>query len=491
MAPVDTDADDRSPWTRDDWVGSEPPRFDALTRPAGSAAGAAPDDGTTSTAPDVDAGPPTDASHAGGSADGDGPASARPGPARPGRSRLLAVVVALAVVALAIVSVVRSDDDPEPADAAPATAPSVPSGDESLPPLTTTVDAVEEELAARAAAEERAAVLAEDRAGAAGGVTPVAAVPGEVPAWTEWSIEPAGPLASLGAPTEVVVLTRGGVLHVVELPSGSVRSLVMPEPNRDWKLAVSDTAVVVYDQRDLVVIRDERPVQRFEVAETLLFLQPWPSTSSFVATMTPSLALDAERVVVDADTEFARPVTAAIDGALRFGAGSFLASGELLVGRAGGVYAIALDGSARRLDDGALLAVGRNHYAVETCDESLQCADVVVDVRSGDRTPVELSGVAEVGFADPSTHLSPDGRSVLLTDATRGTGFRQILDAETGERIDLDRLRGLYSPDTWAADSSGVFTLLDGSVRFQTRRTVDVVGLDGLGVVEELAVRPA
>ncbi|HSL74095.1 MAG TPA: hypothetical protein VK853_06495 [Ilumatobacteraceae bacterium] len=490
---MDPDADDISPWMRDDWTGTETPRLDVLSSPARSAESsghrATPSGDPEDALPGPEVQPLGDrtASEAG---DRHPPVSSR---RRGQRIAGVAVVATVLAVVLAVVGavLVRGDDPAEPADAAPVV-------DESRPPVDTVaaavpgtvLDAVSAELAARSAAEERAAAGAVARSGAAGGLTPAVAVAGEVPAWTEWTIELGAPISRIDSATEVVMLTSGGVLHLLELPTGDVRSIVVPEPNRDWKLAVSDAAVVVYDQRDVVVIRDDRPVQRLQTPESLLFVQPWPSTSSFIATMTASPALDADRIVLDVDTGATRPLSAEIADALRFGAASFLASGELVVDRAGGIYAIGIDGQARRLDAGGLLAVGRHHYGIETCDEALQCADVVVDVRTGERTPAQLAGLAPGGFVDPSSHMSPDGRSVVFTDATRGTGFRQILDAASGQRVDIGRLRGIFTPDTWAADSSGVFTLDDGTVRFQTRGAVELARLDAVRGVDALAVRP-
>lgn len=510
MSAVDPDVDDTSPWLRDDWTGTEAPRLDVLSTLAPSveptAKPANPANRTANpahrtadpahrTATQV---PPSEIGGLQNADVVDGPVT----PRRRG-GRIAAVVVVAGVLAIVAVVLLRGDDPGDPADDAAV-------ADVSNPPVDTvaaavpgtTLDSVAAELAARSAAEERVAAGAVARSGAAGGLTPAVAVAGEAPAWTEWTVEPAESLARIDPATEVVTLTNAGVLHRLVLPSGEVRSIVVPEPNRDWKLAVGGAAVVVYDQRDIVVFRDDRPVQRIETQESVLFVQPWPSTSSYIVTMTASPALDAERMVLDADTGATRPLAGEVADALRFGAASFLASGELLVERAGGIYAIGPDQQARQLDVGGLLAVGRHHYGVETCDDALQCADFVVDVRSGERTPAELTGLAPAGFVDPSSHISPDGRSVVFTDATRSTGFRQILDTGNGDRFDIGRLRGLYSPDTWATDSSGVFLVLDGSLWFQTRRsipvaegdlfgTVEVIELDEFGAVDDLGVRPA
>jgi hypothetical protein len=315
------------------------------------------------------------------------------------------------------------------------------------------------------------------------------AQPGALPAWTEWSIDVPEALAAI-ADTEVVIVTTAGVLHRLELPSGRVRSLIVPEPESfDWKLAVGDESIVLYDNREIVVIRDDRPVQRLDAFDTLLNLQAWPSTSSFVATTNPSPAVPAQRFLLDVDTEVTTPLSPETELAMPFGAGSFLANGDLVSDRPGGTYAIGPDQLARRVDDGRLRAVGRNHYAVERCDDSLQCSGFMIDARTGAASPADLTGIDRIGIVDPSAHVSPDGRWIVFTDPTRATGIRQILDVNTGSRVDIGRLDAIYSPDPWASDSSGVFTEVEGILRFQNVVRVEPTDLDVFGPLAELVVR--
>ena len=491
------DPDDVSPWARDDWTGTESPRLDALTEPgrpvaprrddrtAGGDAGSSeapiepvvePRSDRRSDRPDA---PPAD--------------DAATGRRLPHRT-LIAAAVVVAVVGVMAFGVmafgVLRDDGGN--DAAPAAAPEVttPAGDQS----TTTLDPVAEELAARDAARTRAAEAeretADARIGAAGGITPELAVPGQAPAWTDWTIDVPETLAAITLDTEVVMVTTAGVVHRLELPSGRVRSLIVPEPNRfDWKLALGEREIVLYENRDIVVLRDDRPVQGLTTVESLLFLQHWPTTSSYIATSNPSPALEAERALLDVDTGADRPLEPEVVRALPFGAASFLTTGDLLVDRPGGTYAIGPDQQPRRIDDGRLRAVGRSHYAVETCDEALRCAQFVVDARGGERTPADLTAIDPIGLVDPSSHVSPDGRHIVLTDSTRATGLRQIVDVQTGARFDVGRLEAIYSADPWAADGSGIFTEVDGAVVFQRADNAATIRLDGFGAVADLLVR--
>jgi hypothetical protein len=321
------------------------------------------------------------------------------------------------------------------------------------------------------------------------GVAP--AVVGEVPAWTESTVAVPPPLDGLTAPTEVVTVTDNLVLQRTDLPSGRVRSLDLAEWGANLRIALSDDSIAVYDSRYVAIIRGDEAIRLFEVPEGVLFLEAWPGTNSFVVTSTGSPTGEAERFVMSADDGSMQPVTSDVTDALLFGAGNFLSNGDLLVNRPGGIYAIGPDQQARRIDEGALLAVGRNHYAVERCDESLQCTQFVVEAATGATTPAVLDDLNGLGVVDPSTRIAPDGRSIVGTDPTRDTGYRLIIDTVTGSRTDIGRLAALYYPDPWAADGSGLFTDAAGALRFQVRDTAEVVTIDGLGVIESLTVRPA
>ncbi len=496
---TDVDPADVSPWARDDWTGTESPRLDSLTSP-GRPAVERRDDATSRDGAGPAAGPSEPAVEriaVGDRVDADAtpPPAEIAGERRMPRRALIAAAVVTALAGAMAFSVLRDDGADGGLDAGtPGSTPVATISGADLRAPTTTLDPVTEELAAREAARTRAAEAereaAEARVGAAGGITPELAVPGEAPAWTEWSIEVPEALATITVDTEVVMVTTAGVVHRLELPSGRVRSLIVPEPNRfDWKLALGEREIVLYENRDIVVLRDDRPVQELAVPESLLFLQHWPTTSSYIATSTPSPALEAERVLFDVDTGADRPLTPEVARALPFGAAGILTTGDLLVDRPGGTYAIGPDQQPRRIDDGRLRAVGRNHYAVETCNEALRCAQFVIDARSGERVPANLAGIDPIGLVDPSAHLSPDGRRIVLTDSTRATGLRQILDVETGARFDVGRLEVIYSPDPWSADGSGIFTEAERTLRFQRADTAESTQLEDFGAVAEVLVR--
>lgn len=452
MSDVDAGDDDSSPWARDDWTSSDDaPQLDELTFPERETAAPTPESMR------------------------DGSARAHD---RPSRTQVvLAGAVGLGFIVFGVVAMLRAGDSSvDPADPAVTTVASLDTVPSSaiapveLPPPTTTVVTTTD-----------AQVV---------GIDAAPGVVGVVPDWTESSLTVPPPLDLLAAPTEVVTLTDNMVLHRIDLPSGRVRSLDLADWGADLKIALSDDSIAVYDSRYVAIIRDDEEIRLFEVSDGLLFVEAWPGTEWLVVTATGSPSAEAERFLMSVDDGSLQPVTPEVTDALLFGAGNFLSNGDLLVNRPGGVYAIGADQLPRRIEDGDLLAVGRNHYAVEVCDDSLRCAQFIVEAATGARTAAVLDDLNSLGIVDPSTRVAPDGRSIVGTDSTRDTGYRRIIDTATGSRTDVGRLAALYYPDPWAGDGSGVFVETGGSLRFQVRDTAEVVTIDGLGVIESMMVRP-
>ncbi len=462
--------DTRSPWERDDWL-PEP------TQAPNRADVAAP---TTVPPP---AGSPKP------------PASGSPNsPTRP--QVLIAAGFGVLLLVAGSVALVRNDGPPPDASAtisdpsspgdpgasappAPVTVPIAVGADGDVVPITAPLEPDVE--AESAAAAEQARVAAELSV----------AVADELPIWSESAIAVPPPLAAIEVPTELVALGDDGALHRVEFPSGRVRSISLGTAGVDGQVVVGDDAIVVYSSRLLTVVRDDAPIDQIEVADGVIFVQDWPGTGRFIVTTAASSGDSPEQQFV---LERDRTLVPVADGAFDdyvFWARSFLPSGEVVVNRPGGVYAIAPDQTVRRVSDGDLLATGSGHFAVEECDAELTCAQVVVDASTGERVLASLAALVGSGFVDPSTRLSPDGRSVVATDTGRGTGVRQIIDTETGSAIDIGRVDSIFYADTWAADSSGLFTDQAGLLRFHPREPGDVAVVDGLGRIASIGARAA
>ena len=329
---------------------------------------------------------------------------------------------------------------------------------------------------------------------AANGRSPVAGAPplvaGRVVDWAESQIEVAAPLASLAGSTELVVVSNDRLLHRVEFPSGRVRSVDLADRGADASFEVGPDAIVVYGGSGLTVVRDDRPVEEVAVPDGVVLVQSWPGTGSFIVTTAAlSDSVPAQAWVLDADSNLQRlgdgPFSTAILSSFR---NTFLPSGELLVGRPGGVYALRPDAAPRRVSTGDLVGGGTTHYAVVECDDTLRCEHSLVDAVDGSRRVAPLDPVGTSGW-DPSTRISPGGRYVVFRDYFRGTGVRQVLDTSAGTAFDIGPVSSIFDPDTWAADGSGLF-LVDGGVEFQVAATGSVASLDGFGDVASIPTRP-
>lgn len=444
----DVGDDDISPWARDDWTADSEPRLDS------------------SASPD----PPGDRRST--------PARGSHGPTR--MHVLLAGAVGLGFVVFGVVGLMRDDPgDPVTGTSEPASAP-LNGRAAGTDPVGTDVPITVPSTGATPTAPPGTVVV---------GAASNALVVGDVPVWSESSIVVPSPLDSISSTTEVLTITGTGVLQRTEFPTGTTRSLDVSGLGPDTKLAASDDTIVLSDGRVVTVIEDDVAVRQFTLPDTVLFAEAWPGTRSFVVTITSSVSAQAERLLLDIDDGSLQPLTADVADALVLGAGNFLASGELLVNQPGGVYALTPDGAARRIGDGDLLAVGRNHYAVNECDESLSCSQFVVDASTGQRVPAMLDGLSRY-IVEPSTRVSPDGSAIVTSDRSRDTGYRQIVDVVDGRRIDIGRLVDVFDPDTWAADGSGLFVDEAGVLRFHVNGTGAVADVDGLGRIGALFVRP-
>ena len=299
-------------------------------------------------------------------------------------------------------------------------------------------------------------------------------VVGEPPAWAESVVAVPERLATIGS-TEVLTLSQTGVLAVTEYPSGRTRSL--DAASRGSQLAYGDGTVVLFNSTSLLMIRDGEPVIDRDLLDGIIFVQPWAGTGSFIVT-TPATGLRAPQQdwVLSPDGDLELLDSRFVDES-QFWSRAFSPQGDAIVGGPGGVYAIAPDGETRRISTGDLLAAGDEHWAIEECDDSLRCAYSVVSWNTGEVADGMLESIDSFGFIDPATRISPDGRSIVYRADTDGTGRRRILDVASGTSIEAGRINQLVFPDSWAADSSGLF-IADRSLQFVDRATGTVTLLD-------------
>jgi hypothetical protein len=221
----------------------------------------------------------------------------------------------------------------------------------------------------------------------------------------------------------------------------------------------------------------------------VIFVQPWRGTGSFVVT-TPSTSPDAPEqdwlLRPDGSLE---PLDNPFVDETSFFSRVFSPAGDALFTAPGGVYAVGPDGNARRISTGTLLATGQRHWAIEECDETFRCAHSIIEWDTGTVTPGVLDRIERFGFIDPSTHISPDGRSIAFRADADGSGRREILDVATGDAIEAGRINQVVYPDSWAADSSGIF-FTDRLLQFVDRTQGTITQIDGLDRVRTVATGP-
>jgi len=140
-------------------------------------------------------------------------------------------------------------------------------------------------------------------------------------------------------------------------------------------------------------------------------------------------------------------------------------AGYLLLSGIGGIYDVR-PGSAHRITTGILLAGGPTRWLTVECDDSLSCADVVIDRASGARHTLDLSVTS---LAPESGTISPDGRTaaMLRHDGIDSSGIHLLdLDSGADRGVETTPSRGenqtgpqlVWSPDSrwlFATDAAG------------------------------------
>jgi hypothetical protein len=456
---ADEHPDDPSPWTRDDWVP------DSAVPDAAVFADARRPGGPRRRAVDPTEPPPEDFDDPDG---GD----------RSPRSSLGRKVVAGAVVGALLIgsagALLRDGDD---APAAPANtsfadlAPTATSASRDTIPATT----------------EGAVTVSPSRSGVAVEISDLIPplVAGEVPTWFERQIAVPENLGSM-TPTEVITLSQSGILSVTDFPGGRSRSVYLSEMGGSAQLAVGDRAIVAFDSTTLMQIRDGEPVVESTLSEGVIFVRSWTGTGNFVVT-TPSAGPGApERdLLLYADGSL-EPLDNPFVAETSFFSRVFSPTGDALFSAPGGVYAVGPDRSVRRISTGTLLATGTRHWAIEECDGALRCAYSIVEWETGTVNAGALEAIERLGVLDPSTHISPDGRSITFRADTDGTGRREILDVTTGSTISAGRINQLVYPDSWATDSTGLF-FTDRYLQFVEAATGVITQIDDFDAIRTVA----
>jgi len=487
---ADEDPEDVSPWTRDDWVpDSAVPDSSVFggdaRRPGGTARQPPP--------PGIFAEPPPE--------DFDDDASSH-GTSRSTLGRkIVAGVIVLALLIGSAGALLRSggEDPPEqpPVEPEPVTVPVdleaaiLDDPADSTPPSSSSSPAAAPASSSPSTLPGNVSVIAETPTATIG----VESVPPPLPLgldeplrWAERTIAVPERLSSI-ASTEVITLSQDGIVNVTEFPSGRTRSIDVSSIGGGLQLVVGDGAIAVFNSTTILQLRDSEVPVVSTVPDGVIFVEGWTGTDRFILTV-PATGPDAteRELVLDSDGTVT-PLDDRLGAEVRFWSRSFSPTGDLVLSRPGGVYAVAPDGTARRISTGDLLAVGDAHWAIQECDEVLRCADTVVAWDTGEVRRGVLDAIESFGFVDPATRISPDGRSIAYRSNTGGPGQRRILDVETGSAVDAGRINQLVYPDAWATDSSGMF-ITDRFVEFVDRATGSRTPIEDLGRIRAVATEP-
>lgn len=285
---------------------------------------------------------------------------------------------------------------------------------------------------------------------------------GTVVDWKEWRVPVAGSLASI-APTEIVFLA-GETLNRLELPSGEVRSVTLPQELMfGGQIAAAGGTIVVLTSGGLVVLRDGEPAVRYDVGGQVTSIHGRRATGDFLITIMEDEQTGMSRLAMfDPDgavTPIEHPrLSYSWPGGFALGP-----TGELIVTDVGGIYSFdPATEAARRLSDGLIVGWGQNHALVQQCDETLACTSALValDTWTATAVPFVLDQLRQ-GYDTP--RLSPSGTHLAVTSYTSSSPELLLFDVMSGERLATtggtsSNMWGV-SGDIWASDGSGIFAM--------------------------------
>ena len=318
-------------------------------------------------------------------------------------------------------------------------------------------------------------------------------LPPPPPEWVTSTVALDPRVAAIAAPTQLVALAGDGTLHVIDLSTGTMRSIDTGQSgtNSLVSLGASDVLLSSYSSNSVTLARGDVPpvevaveggvgqvIQRAGTDEFILVPITWSPNSRDVL----RLGSDAQVTLVSTG-----PLVQFDPWQIQF----IRTTGQMIVNDAGGVYLVDENGVATRTSTGDLLSMGPNHYIVRECDESRVCAYVRIEQATGQRDVLDSAVLDQYRpWADLSSlSLSPDGTAVTYADWQNGgsTPVRRMIDLTTGTSVEVGPADQFNNQPAWAADSSGLFVLSGRRPVFYDRATGEQIpvasGLDDIAAV--------
>jgi len=299
-------------------------------------------------------------------------------------------------------------------------------------------------------------------------------------------------LQSMTVPTQIIVLNAEGILHVIDVPTGVLRSIDTGVGPSNLAVIVGDRAIAVtsYSGGDVTLVNTDGAVYDVDVPGGAGQILARPGTNDFVIapsnwsqnTPPPNYLLAADGTIT---------VSGPLDEYGLWGVQYLRATGEAIVNDSGGTYGINADGAARRLSTGDLIAVGQNHILVRECDEVLACQYVRI---GEDRQVVTAPDLDEYRTFDATMSLSPDGTLMTYFDWMGAPPLaRRLLDLESGTSAVVDSIDQYGNNASWAGDSSGLFIIDNRKLVLydtSTGERIEVAPGVDLGAIVAVASRP-
>lgn len=334
--------------------------------------------------------------------------------------------------------------------------------------------------------------------------TTVRSDPADTPLPAVMSLEVPDQIAS-GIPTEIVALTSFGQLVNIDTVTGTATTIDLDVSSRrgqsagDALLVVSPDAVMVATGAgSILVVSDEADVPVTIDRDDFVFDSSTPPVQVVPFGWVDTADGGFEFVVIAVEQSSGRQREWLVDTegnvalALAQRSGNFstpvFAQGTRFLNDAGGAYRVDPDGSTQRVSDGEIIASSASRILLRECDATRFCTSVLRDHDGSNVASVNLPAAFSPTFFGAS--LAPDASAIVAPGPSFG-GDRTVSDLTTGTTTTYtDQRLGPFG-HTWAADSSGEFSLTNGTgLVFLDRATGDEIAFgDELGEVQTVAVR--